>query len=77
VAKFEVEVLEKAFVSVKKTLTLLLFAVDQKFHFATSLKFLSPSSHLQSGANNMHPVIKVVPMTRNVSLKWRQTTQPQ
>jgi hypothetical protein len=47
VAKFEVEVFEKAFVSVKKTSTSLLFAaVDKKFHFATSLKFLSPSSHL-------------------------------
>jgi hypothetical protein len=50
VAKFEVEAFEKAFVSVKKTSTSLLFAVDKKFHFATSLKFLSPSSHLQSGA---------------------------
>jgi hypothetical protein len=46
VAKFEVEVVEKAFISVKKTLTSLLFTVDQKFHFATILKFLSPSSHL-------------------------------
>jgi hypothetical protein len=39
VAKFEVEVLEKAFVSVKFFLTSLLFVVDQKFHFITSLKF--------------------------------------
>jgi superfamily II DNA/RNA helicase len=35
VAKFQVEVLEKAFVSVKKK-TSLVFTVDQKFHFATS-----------------------------------------
>jgi hypothetical protein len=38
VAKFEVEVFEKAFISVKKTLTSLLFTVDQKFHFLESIQ---------------------------------------
>jgi hypothetical protein len=69
VAKFEVEVLEKAFISVKKTLTSLLFTVDQKFHFATSLKFLSPSS-----GNYTVPVEGIIKKGRKRILKQTLTS---